>query len=126
MKCYAIENHAKDSRIKIKNDGIVETLRAACGMGGGTLPLVLIEYENEHIRNREPSERQPGNNRSERNRSDHVVEDGDRREQYAVGPHYFYESRFAEWKPYEVASMRAEGGSCGNGSEGLVCCELLR
>lgn len=63
MKVYAIEHHAKDSRIKIKHNGIVETLRAACGMGGNTLPLVLIENgnENESIRNREPSERQQSN-----------------------------------------------------------------
>lgn len=74
---------------------------------------------------REPSERQPCDDRPVRDCADAVVEDGDRRKQHAVRPHYFYESRFAEWKPYDVASIRAEGGSCGNGSEGLVCSEFI-
>ena len=74
----------------------------------------------------EPSERQQDNHRSERDRSDAVEQDGNGREQHSVCPSYFYESRFAEWKPYEVASVRASGGTCGKGSEGLVCYELVR
>lgn len=79
IKCYAIENHALDSRIKIKHDGIVETLRAACGMGGGTLPLVLITNEEESVCDRKPSKRQPCDDRPERYGSNTVVEDGNRR-----------------------------------------------
>ena len=35
-----IENHPSDSRVKIKEDGIVQTLDARMGMGGGNVPLV--------------------------------------------------------------------------------------
>lgn len=51
LKAYAVENHPKDSRLKISYNGIVETLRAACGMGGGNMPLVLIKNENESVCN---------------------------------------------------------------------------
>jgi len=36
----AVENHPSDSRVKIKEDGIVQTLDARMGMGGGNVPLV--------------------------------------------------------------------------------------
>ena len=38
---YAIENHPADSRITMTDDGIVQTLSARCGTGGGNVPLVL-------------------------------------------------------------------------------------
>ena len=82
---------------------------------------ICYEEQDESICNREPSKRQPRDDRSERDSADTVVADGDRREQHAVRSHYFYESRFAEWKPYSIASVRESGGSCGNGSEGVVC-----
>ena len=40
--CYAVENHPMDSRVKLKDDGICETLNARCGTGGGNVPLVLV------------------------------------------------------------------------------------
>lgn len=40
--CYPIENHPNDSRVGIANDGMVQTLSARCGTGGGNTPLVLI------------------------------------------------------------------------------------
>lgn len=36
----AVENHPSDSRLKINEDGIVQTLDARMGMGGGNVPLV--------------------------------------------------------------------------------------
>ncbi|GHV09342.1 DNA methyltransferase [Clostridia bacterium] len=36
----AIENHAADSRVKIREDGLVQTLGATMGTGGGNVPLV--------------------------------------------------------------------------------------
>ena len=37
----SIENHPQDSRIKVNEDGIVQTLDARMGMGGGNVPLVM-------------------------------------------------------------------------------------
>lgn len=34
--CYSVENHPNDSRVKIREDGTVQTLSARCGTGGGT------------------------------------------------------------------------------------------
>lgn len=42
QNAYAIENHPMDSRVKLKDDGICETLNARCGTGGGNVPLVLV------------------------------------------------------------------------------------
>ena len=39
----ALENHANDSRVKIAEDGIVQTLSGRMGTGGGNTPLI---YEN--------------------------------------------------------------------------------
>lgn len=38
---YAIENHAMDSRVRLTDDGIVQTLNARMGTGGGNVPLIL-------------------------------------------------------------------------------------
>ena len=34
--CYSVENHPNDSRVKIRDDGTVQTLSARCGTGGAT------------------------------------------------------------------------------------------
>lgn len=34
--CYSVENHPNDSRVKIREDGTVQTLSARCGTGGAT------------------------------------------------------------------------------------------
>ena len=39
---YAIENHPADSRITMSDNGIVQTLSARCGTGGGNVPMVLM------------------------------------------------------------------------------------
>lgn len=39
---YAIENHPCDSRVNMTDDGIVQTLNARMGTGGGNAPMVLI------------------------------------------------------------------------------------
>lgn len=41
MKCFAIENHPADSRVTMDDSGIVQTLSARMGTGGGNVPLVL-------------------------------------------------------------------------------------
>ena len=40
--CYAIENHPCDSRVTLTDEGIVQTLNARMGTGGGNVPLVLL------------------------------------------------------------------------------------
>ena len=42
--CFAIENHPADSRVKLLEDGICQSLTGRMGTGGGNTPLVLI-YE---------------------------------------------------------------------------------
>lgn len=39
-----LENHPQDSRVKIRNDGVVQTLSSGMGTGGGNLPMVM-EYD---------------------------------------------------------------------------------
>jgi DNA (cytosine-5)-methyltransferase 1 len=41
----AIENHPADSRVKITEDGIVQTLPSRMGTGGGNVPLVMNERQ---------------------------------------------------------------------------------
>ena len=38
---YSVENHPNDSRVGIKEDGIVQTLSSRMGTGGGNVPMVL-------------------------------------------------------------------------------------
>ena len=40
---YAIENHPNDSRVKLDNRGIVQTLNQWMGTGGGNVPMVMVE-----------------------------------------------------------------------------------
>ena len=39
---YAIENHPCDSRVTLSDDGIVQTLNARMGTGGGNTPLLML------------------------------------------------------------------------------------
>ena len=36
-----LENHPNDSRVKIRWDGVFQTLSSRCGTGGGNVPMVL-------------------------------------------------------------------------------------
>ena len=38
-----LENHPADSRVKISEDGMVQTLSGRMGTGGGNVPMVLGE-----------------------------------------------------------------------------------
>jgi len=42
----ALENHPADSRVKISEDGIVQTLASRMGTGGGNVPLVMTDFCN--------------------------------------------------------------------------------
>lgn len=39
-----LENHPSDSRVKISNDGIVQTLSSRMGTGGGNTPMVMDTF----------------------------------------------------------------------------------
>ena len=39
----AIENHPMDSRVKVSEDGIVQTLNGRMGTGGGNVPMIMEE-----------------------------------------------------------------------------------
>lgn len=45
--CHIIENHPADSRVTVADDGIVQTLSARMGTGGGNVPLVMIEKDEQ-------------------------------------------------------------------------------
>ena len=40
-----LENHPADSRVKIAEDGIVQTLNARMGTGGGNVPMVVVSLD---------------------------------------------------------------------------------
>ena len=42
----ALEHHPNDSRLRIAEDGICQTLSQRMGTGGGNVPLVLEIYED--------------------------------------------------------------------------------
>ena len=41
-----LENHPADSRVKISEDGMVQTLSSRMGTGGGNVPIVLESNQN--------------------------------------------------------------------------------
>lgn len=50
-----IENHPQDSRVQIREDGIVQTLDARMGMGGGNVPMVM-EHRDDSV-GKQPEQR---------------------------------------------------------------------
>lgn len=42
MEYIALEHHPNDSRIKIAEDGICQSLSARMGTGGNNVPIVLV------------------------------------------------------------------------------------
>ena len=40
---YAIDNHPQDSRVTLREGGIVRTLSKQCGTGGGNVPMCMIQ-----------------------------------------------------------------------------------
>ena len=47
-QCVVIENHPADSRVKISEDNVVQTLNGRMGTGGGNVPMIM-EVEMEAI-----------------------------------------------------------------------------
>ena len=42
VEAVCIENHPNDSRVGVKEDGIVQALTSRCGTGGGNVPMVML------------------------------------------------------------------------------------
>ena len=42
MTAVLLDNHPNDSRVTVRDDGIVQALTSRCGTGGGNLPMVMI------------------------------------------------------------------------------------
>jgi DNA (cytosine-5)-methyltransferase 1 len=40
---FILENHPNDSRVKISEDGTVQTLTSRMGTGGGNTPMIMTE-----------------------------------------------------------------------------------
>lgn len=38
---WPVENHPQDCRVKLSDDGVVQTLSSKMGTGGGNVPLIL-------------------------------------------------------------------------------------
>lgn len=45
MKYIVLENHPNDSRVKIIENGICQTLSTRMGTGGGNVPILIEVYE---------------------------------------------------------------------------------
>ncbi len=45
MLIFVIQNHPNDSRVKIEEDGICQTLSGRMGTGGGNTPMILEIHE---------------------------------------------------------------------------------
>lgn len=53
---FAIENHPNDSRAKLTEDGIVQTLTSRMGTGGGNVPLVLAFVKSKRAQSKTDNE----------------------------------------------------------------------
>lgn len=56
MKAIVIENHPADSKVKIKDDGICQSLTSRMGTGGGNVPLVLCFTKSRRAQSKDDYE----------------------------------------------------------------------
>lgn len=56
MKFIALEHHPNDSRIKISEDGICQSLTSRMGTGGNNVPLVLCFSEQRRAQSKDDFE----------------------------------------------------------------------
>ena len=103
-----IENHPADSRCKVKDDGIVQTLNGRMGTGGGNVPLVM-SYRGDNITS--PTN-QPNPQAGD---PCHTLVNDDRN--YVV----LTEDHFGDYNESDTAaSLRKSGGTLGGGGESVV------
>lgn len=49
-KYIPIENHPADSRVKMADDDICQSLTSRMGTGGGNVPLILVIHETDNTK----------------------------------------------------------------------------
>ena len=106
----ALENHPADSRVKIAEDGIVQTLNARMGTGGGMFPSLcaLPKSHREPLCTGQPRDRQP------------ICAGGQAVHYGGTKAMIMFENyQFANWRP-GCGTLKASGGDYGGGSENLI------
>lgn len=107
----ALENHPSDGRVKIAEDGIVQTLKARMGTGGGMFPSLCVRSPVLEHSNAGATDVYPAGNKL----------------QGATGCNnggtkamiMFENYQFANWRP-GCGTLKASGGDYGGGSENLI------
>lgn len=56
MNYIALEHHPNDSRIRISDDGICQSLTSRMGTGGGNVPLVLTFVKSRRAQSKDDFE----------------------------------------------------------------------
>lgn len=56
MKCITLEHHPNDSRIKISEDGICQSLTSRMGTGGNNVPLILCFSKQKQAQSKDDYE----------------------------------------------------------------------
>lgn len=107
----ALENHPADSRVKIAEDGIVQTLNARMGTGGGGMfPSLCVRSPVLEHSNAGATDVYPAGNKLQgsagcNNGGTNVI--------------MFENYQFANWRP-GCGTLKASGGDYGGGSENLI------
>ena len=57
MRAVLLDNHPNDSRVTVREDGIVQALTSRCGTGGGNVPMVMLIYERADSSGEQPEPR---------------------------------------------------------------------
>lgn len=102
----ALENHPADSRVKIAEDGIVQTLNARMGTGGGMFPSLcaLPKSHREPLCTGQPRDRQP------------ICAGGQAVHYGGTKVMIMFENyQFANWRP-GCGTLKASGGDYGGGA----------
>ena len=116
---YSVENHPADSRVDIDESGKVQTLTSRMGTGGNNVPMVMECYSK--------SKRAQSDTDYETWKESDVANTlnafdvGDKRTNECVikaFPEVNY-NQFRESNT-ELATLKAKGGTCGDGSESLI------
>ena len=134
----SVENHPADSRVKLSDDGKIQTLTSRCGTGGGNVPMVLENlkvygicaksshsmlsdnphsgfYQAETARTLDTSNQSPCKNQG----GMVVIEgNGTRLSQHAIA---FSQDAYDKYSEnFQCGSLRASDGVYGGGSEAFV------
>lgn len=111
QQAVCIENHPQDSRVKIREDGICQTLDARMGMGGGNVPMVMESSDGDIAGTLDASYYKGCGLRQGKERT--VVA--------------YANEAYDKWSESEKsASLRASGGVYGGGSESLSVDSVVR